>query len=288
MTDRLLRNLRSTAAALAAAVALSAVLAEETASAQINVTPPELRGVDIVERPDNRLPLEAKFTDDAGREVALGDYFKGERPVILQLGYNRCPMLCNLVLNGVFDGLKGVDWVPGEKFELLSVSVDPGESTGLARAKKEAYLADFERPGASLGVHFLTGAAEQSKAVADAVGFSYRLQEDGEYAHAAAIFLITPDGRVSRYMYGTRFEPSDLRMALLEASEGRIGTTLDRFILWCHVYDPNASGYVLQARRIMTIGGFVTVVALAAGLAMFWRADFKRRRSAAAAPAVAN
>lgn len=288
MIDRLLRNLRPTAAALAAAVALSAVLAEETASAQINITPPELRGVDIVERPDNRLPLEAKFTDDAGREVALGDYFKGDRPVILQLGYNRCPMLCNLVLNGVFDGLKGVDWVPGEKFELLSVSVDPGESTGLARAKKEAYLADFERPGASRGVHFLTGAAEQSQAVADAVGFSYRLQEDGEYAHAAAIFLITPDGRVSRYMYGTRFEPSDLRMALLEASEGRIGTTLDRFILWCHVYDPNASGYVLQARRIMTIGGFVTVVALAAGLAMFWRADFKRRRSAAAAPAVAN
>lgn len=288
MTTRLLRSLRPSAAALAAAVALSAGLAADDASAQINVTPPELRGIDILERPDNRLPLEASFTDDEGRAITLGQYFGGEKPVILQIGYNRCPMLCNLVLNGVFDGLKGVDWIPGEKFELVSVSIDPAESTGLAHAKKEAYLAEFERPGASRGVHFLTGPAESSKAVADAVGFTYRRQEDGEYAHAAAIFLITPDGRVSRYMYGTRFEPTDLRMALLEASEGRIGTTLDRFILWCHIYDPNASGYVLQARRIMTLGGAVTVVAVLAGLAMFWRADIKRRRSAGAAPATAN
>ncbi|MFZ9881579.1 MAG: SCO family protein, partial [Phycisphaerales bacterium] len=175
--------------------------------------------------------------------------------------------------------LKGVEWMPGEEFEVLSLSIDPTEGAGLARAKKESYLAEFDRPGASRGVHFLTGAETMSRAVADTVGFTYRKQDNGDYAHAAAIYLITPDGRISRYMYGTKFEPADLRMGLLEASEGRIGTTLDRFILWCHIYDPNARGYVLQARRVMSIGGLVTVLALAGGLAMFWRADLRKKKN---------
>jgi protein SCO1/2 len=250
------------------------------AVAQINTgVPKELEGIDIIEKPDGRLPLEAKFVDDQGREIRLADYFTGERPIVLQLGYNRCPMLCNLVLNGTFDALKEIDWVPGEQYELLSVSVDPTETAALAKAKKESYLAEFERPGAGKGVHFLTGAELMSRAVADSVGFSYRLQEDGEYSHAAVIMLITPDGRVSRYMYCARFEPKDLRMALIEAGEGRIGTTLERFILWCHMYDPNARGYVLQARRVMSIGGAVTVVVLAIGLGLFWRAEIRKNKT---------
>ena len=116
-----------------------------------------------------------------------------------------------------------------------------------------------------------------SKSVADAVGFQYRRQEDGEFAHAAVLVLITPDGRISRYMYGTKFESSDLRMGLLEASQGNIGTTIDRFILWCHIYDANARGYVLQARRIMSIGGAVTVLFLAIGLGVLWRTDLKKK-----------
>jgi protein SCO1/2 len=273
--------IRQTRAALAAAFVASMALVcmTSTAHAQLNLgVPEELKGVDIIENLDAQLPLDARFVDDAGRQVSLRDYFDGKRPVLLQLGYNRCPMLCSLVLNGTFDGLKGVDWTPGNEFELVSVSIDPTETAMLAKAKKESYLADFDRAGAAPGVHFLTGTEVMSKAVADAVGFQYKRQPDGEYAHAAAIFLIKPDGKISRYMYGAKFEPKDLRMGLLEASQGRIGTTLDRFILWCHIYDPDARGYVLQARKVMTIGGAVTLVALGLGLGAFWRTELRKKR----------
>jgi protein SCO1/2 len=273
--------IRQTRAALAAAFVASMALVSmtPTAHAQLNLgVPEELKGVDIIENLDAQLPLDARFVDDAGRQVSLRDYFDGKRPVLLQLGYNRCPMLCSLVLNGTFDGLKGVDWTPGNEFELVSVSIDPTETAMLAKAKKESYLADFDRAGAAPGVHFLTGTEVMSKAVADAVGFQYKRQPDGEYAHAAAIFLIKPDGKISRYMYGAKFEPKDLRMGLLEASQGRIGTTLDRFILWCHIYDPDARGYVLQARKVMTIGGAVTLVALGLGLGAFWRTELRKKR----------
>ncbi|MEY2981318.1 MAG: hypothetical protein RL562_1545 [Planctomycetota bacterium] len=270
---------RTIASALRALAASAVAWAAGTATAQLNLgVPEELKGIDIVENLDGSLPLDTVFTDDAGREVRLGDYFKGERPVLLQLGYNKCPMLCNLVLNGVFDGLQGVDWMPGKEFEVVAISIDPTETAMLAKAKKEAYLAEFDRPGAGLGVHFLTGAEIMSRLVADTVGFTFRRQDDGDYAHAAAIYLITPDGRISRYMYGTRFEAADLRMGLLEASEGRIGSTLDKFILWCHIYDPDARGYVLQARRVMSIGGLATLLVLGGGLAAFWRMEIRRKK----------
>ena len=273
----------STIAATAAALSVGL-----HASAQLNLgVPEELKGIDITEHLNEPLPLDARFNDDAGNPVTLRDYFRGDRPVILQLGYNKCPMLCNLVLNGAFDGLKGVDWMPGKEFEVVAISIDPTETPALAHAKKESYLAEFERPGANLGVHFLTGSEIMSKSVADAVGFAFRRQENGDYAHAAVLMLCTPEGRISRYMYGTKFESSDLRMGLLEASQGKIGTTLDKFILWCHIYDANARGYVLQARRVMSIGGLVTMLVLAVGLGMFWRSELKKKQSASAANAAA-
>jgi protein SCO1/2 len=272
------------AATAAAAIALPGLVA----TGQVNIAPKELEGIDVLEKLDNSLPLEARFLDDSGRAVTLGQYFTGKKPVLLQIGYNKCPMLCNLVLNGAFDGLKGVDWNPGKEYEVISVSVDPTEAPALAKAKKESYLAEFERPGAGIGVHFLTGDELMSKAVADSVGFQFRRQENGDYSHAAVLILVKPDGKVSRYMYGTKFEPKDLRFALLEASEGRIGSTLDKFILWCHMYDPSARGYVLQARRVMSLGGAVTLVVLAAGLGLFWRAELKKKKDAATDVAAAN
>jgi len=171
---------------------------------------------------------------------------------------------------------------------VLSVSIDPTETPMLAKAKKESYLAEFERPGAGKGVHFLTGDELMSKALADSVGFKFRLQENGEYSHAAVLILLTPEGKVSRYMYGTKFEPKDLRFGLLEASQGRIGSTLDRFILWCHMYDPSARGYVLQARRVMSLGGAVTLVVLAVGLGLFWRAELRKKKDAVTDVTAAN
>lgn len=255
------------------------------ASAQLNRdVPVELRGVDIIEKPDAKLPLDLPFTDEEGNSVTLGDYFKPaadgtKRPVILQLGYLKCPMLCNLVLNGAIDALHDVDWNAGETFQLVSVSINPAETHQLAKLKRDGYVLEYNRPGAVHGFHFLTGPATSSHTLADAVGFGFRDQGGGEFSHAAALFVITPDGRVSRYLYGTKFEPRDLRFALLEASEGKIGTTLDRFILWCHMYDPEAKGYVLFARRLMQLGGAVTLATLALGLGWFWLGEVRRRRS---------
>ncbi|MAC18484.1 MAG: SCO family protein [Phycisphaerae bacterium] len=236
--------------------------------------PAELEGVDIIEHLDERLPLDLEFVDENGRDVRLGDLIDGSRPVILQMGYFRCPMLCDLVLNAAMDGLAGVDDLDaGTDFDLISVSVNPQEGPEIAILKEKGYLLEYDRPGASRGFHFLTGSGKNSKALADAVGFGYRLQEDGEFAHAAALFVITPDGRISRYLYGVDFDPQTLRFAIMEGGEGRIGSTLQRFILWCHVYDPESGSYQLFAFRVMQLGGFVTVLLMIVGLGLLWLRD---------------
>ena len=261
-----------------------------SASGQLINTPvpKELQGVDIIEKQNNQLPLDAIFTDESGNEVRLGDFFKGGkeaggpdagvRPVILQIGYYKCPMLCGLVLNGLVDGLKNVDWNAGETFEVVAITVNPKETPELAKIKRDGYLLEYNRPGGVQGFHFLTGPASSSHAVADAVGFQFREQENGEIAHAAAIFLITPDGRVSRYLYGAKFSAKDLKFGLMEAGEGKVGSTLERFILWCHMYDPDAQGYVLFAQRLMTIGGAVTLVVIVGVLGWFWFQEWRRRK----------
>lgn len=261
------------------AVSANQVLAQEAGSGEFTEDlPEELVGVDIVEHLDETLPLDLVFTDEDGERIKLGDIIDGERPTILQIGYFKCPMLCNLVLNEAMDGLAGVDDLSaGTDFDLVAVSINPNEGHELARVKKEGYLLEYARPGASRGFHFLTGSAENTKALADAVGFQYRLQDDGEYAHAAALFVITPDGRISRYLYGVRYEPATLRFALMEGAEGRIGSTLERFILWCHVYDPDSGSYHLLAFRVMQLGGLATVFVMVVGVGLLWLRD--RRRS---------
>jgi protein SCO1/2 len=259
---------------------MSLGLAADVALGQADPAIPDvLVGVDIVENVNAQLPLDVKFLDQSGNEIELGDLFTGERPVILQLGYLKCPQLCNLVLNEMTETLRGLDWTTGQEFDVLSISINPDESPELAAAKRTSYILMYERRQSGKGWHFLTGPAESSRAVADAVGFRYRLQPDGEYAHAAGLFVITPDGRVSRYLYGASYEPRTMRFALLEASNGRIGSTLDRFILWCHVYDPDSRSYVLLAVRLMQIGGVVTLLVIGVGLAWLWRSDRKRSRT---------
>lgn len=267
---------------LACALIAVAALSGRAVAQPADQVPAELEGVDIVEKLGARLPLDLPFVDDQGNAIRLGDLFDGERPVILQLGYYKCPMLCGLVLNEMVKGLKGVDFNAGESFRVVSVSVNPNETYELAEIKKKGYLLEYGRPGASKGWHFLVGKEEDSRALADAVGFKYRfVPSTGEYAHAAALFICTPDGRLSRVLYGVRFEPNDIRLATLEASEGRIGSTLDRIILWCHIYDPNAQGYVLFAFRVMQLAGLFTVVLLGAGLGALWYRDLRSRRRAA-------
>ena len=237
--------------------------------------PHELEGVDIVENINAELPLDASFIDESGNEIVLGDLFTGERPVLLQMGYFKCPQLCNLVLNEMTDTLRKLNWTTGKEFDVVAISINPEETAELAAAKRTSYVLMYDRRQSGKGWHFLTGPAESSQAVADSIGFRYRLQPDGEYAHAAGLFVVTPDGRLSRYLYGATHDPGTMRLALLEAGEGRIGSTLDRFILWCHVYDPDSRSYVLVAIRLMQIGGAITLVILAVGLGWMWASDRK-------------
>lgn len=241
---------------------------------------PELEGVTIVEKLNAQVPLDTVLVDDAGRTVTLRDVIPAERPVILQLGYMRCPQLCSLVMNALVRSLRDVDWTVGKEFDVICLSINPEEKADLAAAKKAGYVAEYGRGNTGSGWHFMTGEAANVHRIADSVGFEYRLQPDGEYSHAAAVFMVTPSGRLSRVLYGVKYEPANVRMGLLEAAEGRIGSTMDRIILWCHIYDASAGGYVLFAFRMMQIGGAITVLVMGGGLGWFWWRENLRRRLA--------
>lgn len=239
---------------------------------------PELSGVGITEHLGESIPLDLRFTNEEGQQVTLGKYFGDGKPVILNLVYYECPMLCNLVLNGMTAGVRGMEWIPGEKFEMVAVSINPRETSQLAAAKKQNYLSELGKPGADAGWHFLVGDSSQSAALAQALGFGYRYDEEQkEYAHAAAAFVLMPDGTISRYLYGIEFNPRDLKLALLEATDGKIGSTLDKLILYCFHYDPQAKGYVLFATNVMRIGGAICALALGIFVAILWRSERKNR-----------
>ncbi len=244
----------------------------------------ELMGIDIIEHLGDSLPLNLSFVDDDGNEVTLSDYFKGDKPVLLTLGYYECPMLCNLVFNGVSEGIKELGWVPGEKYEVVSVSIDPLETFELAANKKANYIKFLEMPEAAAGWHFLVTESENAKTLADAIGFKYYYVEDrDEYAHAAAAYLISPDGVISRYLYGIQYTGINLKLGLLEASEGKIGSTMDKILLYCFRYDPDAKGYVLFAQNAMKVGGVATVILIALLVGSLYLKERLKARSETAA-----
>ena len=240
---------------------------------------PETKGVGITEHLGAKVPTDLQFTDDLGKTVTLGDYFRDGKPVVLNLVYYQCPMLCNLVLNGVTTSAKQVDWMPGEEYRLVTISINPRETYDLAAAKKASYLHELDRPGSENGWSFLVGDSTQSKALADALGWGYYdAKESQEYVHTAAPVVLPPSGTGSRDLYGIAEEPRDLRRALLEASEGKMGSTLDRLILYCFHYDPEARGYVLFAQNVMKLGGGVAAVLLGVLLLTLWRRERVSRR----------
>jgi protein SCO1/2 len=256
----------------AAAVLLVLTVAMPAVAQRKEPLPKDLEGVGITEHPGAKLPLDLEFTDDNGRTVRLAQYFSGNRPVVLTLGYFRCPMLCTLVLNSLVDGLKDLPWTPGREFEIVTVSIDPTETATLARLKKQNYLTDYGRPGAANGWHFLTGREENIRKLADAVGFGYRyVPERGEYAHSAAIFVVTPDGRMAKVLYGVMYQPKTIRLALTEAGQGKVGTTTDQLLLYCFHYDAQEGRYVLAASNLMRLGGATTALVVGLWLAVSWR-----------------
>ena len=241
--------------------------------------PQALEEVGVSEHLDAKLPMDLEFRDENGDSVTLGQFFDGERPVILTLNYYRCPMLCGLMLNGMVDGLEQMQWTPGDQFEIVTVSINPLETPALAREKKQNYLKRLGRPSAASGWHFLTGNEPEIQRLAETVGFSYTYDpEQQQYAHPAVMFVCTPDGHVSRYLYGIEYPSKRLKLALLEASEGKIGSTLDQIVLYCYHYDPSNRRYSPVAMNIMRVGGGAAASVLAVALGLFWFAEWRKRK----------
>ena len=229
-----------------------------------------LDGVGITEHLDERIPLDLVFTDEYGYDVTLSKYFDGEKPIIITLNYYRCPMLCSLTLNGLTAGLEQMEWSLGDKFDVVTVSINPKEGAELAMTNKMGYLDHYNREGSEKGWHFLTGKQESITKLADALGFGYVFDsKTGEFLHTASIMFMTPDGRISKYMNDVQFRGQDLRFALIEASEGRIGTAIDRLLLFnCFQYDPESNSYTPTAWKLMRSGAVLMLIVLGGGLAV--------------------
>jgi protein SCO1/2 len=244
----------------------------------VQENPKDLLNIDVVEHLSDTIPLDLHFTDDNGRPAVLSQYFHQGKPVVLILGYYSCPMLCNLVMNGVSDVVKKLDWLPGKEFQIVSVSIDPTETDVLAKAKKANYLKAIGKPEIDNGWMYLTGSEDQSRALAEAVGFKYYyVPQRKEYAHPAVLVILTENGVISRYLYGIEYKEFDMRMALLEASKGKVGGTLDRIILYCYHYDPEAGSYTVFAGNIMKIGGALTLLIMAALLSWLWLKEHRKK-----------
>ena len=234
--------------------------------------PPQLEGVGVTEQLGHKVDLNLTFVDESARVVKLGDFFHSGRPVILDLVYYSCPMLCTLVLNGQAAAVGKLPWTPGQEYEIVTISIDPTETPELARQKKAAYVEQLGRGGA--GWHFLTDLDGHVKQLAQQVGWHYKYDDKiRQYAHQAAIMILAPDGEVSRYLYGIEFEPRDLRLSLTEASKGKFTLSLDRLLLFCYHYDPEARSYVLFATNLMRWAGVLIVSVMAFVLWRLWRRE---------------
>lgn len=264
----------------ALSILVAAILALSTlvrpAAARDTEVPKELAGIDIEDRRGAWVPKDLVLKDADGNAVRVGDYLDDKRPLVLVLAYFDCPMLCSLVINSVLKEMKALRWTAGEEYRVLVVSFDPRDTPEAAKAKRTNYLGAYGRPVERRGFDFDVGDEKTVKALADAVGFHYRWDEaQKQFAHAAGAFVITPDGRVSRTLYG--LEMPDMKLSLLEASEGKIGNVVERALLFCFHYDPDAKGYKLATIRLVKASGVLTLAFLGAWLFGFWRSERRAR-----------
>jgi protein SCO1 len=230
--------------------------------------PAAYRNVGVDEHLNAALPLDLQFFDEHAQHVTLGQFFHPDRPVLLQLGYLQCPMLCDQVSRGLVDSAKNVGLDIGKDFDFVFVSIDPTDSPDIAQLKKDSYVKEYGKPDSAGGFHFLVGRQAQIEQLAAAVGFRYQPAPNGQFAHPAVAMVITPDGKISRYLYGLTFPQQTLRLSLVEASQGKIGTSIDQILLICLHWDPTTGKYSWAAMTLMRIGGIVTLIVL--GGAVFW------------------
>ena len=281
------------ASVVTAALAVSPALAQQ--SPPLSVPPPGkaateqiplLKEVGIDQKLDAQIPLDLEFSDEQGQPVKLGQFF-GARPVVMALVYYECPMLCTQVLNGFAGSLQGMSFTVGQEFEVLVVSFDPGETPAMAAERKREFVRRYIRDAREANIHFLTGREASIKALTNAVGFRYTYDAAiDQYAHPAAITVLTPQGHVSRYLYGIEFAPRDLKLALVEASAGRVGTFVEQAMLFCYHYDPETGKYGLVIMNFVRAAGALTVLLMAGWIVLSLRRD--RRQANADSRAAAT
>jgi protein SCO1 len=265
-----LRNTTKVALALGALALLATPVRAQTESGDL---PGPLREVGFEQRLGEELPLDTVFRDETGQEVRLGDFFT-DRPVVLALVYFECPMLCQMILDGLVSSLDILTFTPGNEYEVVVVSFDPREDHVVAAAKKRNYMTQFGRPGTEAAFHFLTGEPASIDALTQAVGFSYVYDaEKDEFAHASGITVVTGEGRISRYLFGIEYPPKDLRLALVESAQMKIGSAVDQLLLFCYNYDPTTGKYGAATMRLVQAGGVVTVLALLSFIVLARRRD---------------
>jgi len=249
-----------------------------------NTPVPILQQVGIDQRIGQKIPLDLTFRDETGRSVPLRNYFS-KRPVLLTLVYYQCPMLCSEVLNGVVGGLLPMKLNMGRDFDIVTISFDPRDTPVVASEKRETYLRRYGRTGADKGWHFLTGETPAIEALTKTVGFRYAWDSTiQQYAHASGIMVLTPDGRLSRYLYGIEYTPKDLRLALVESSEGKLGSVVDQVVLYCYHYDPATGKYGTVVTNMLRLGGALTLLILGGYLAMAWQRESRLKTAEALVP----
>jgi len=266
----------------AARVVLALALLATSAWAQMNngvmsppanTRPPRLQNVGIEQHLDEQIPPDLTFRDEAGKTVKLGDYF-GHKPLILNLVYYNCTMLCGEALAGLASAMRLVKFDVGNEFDVVTVSFDPRETPEMAAAKKKDYVGRYGRPNAAAGWHFLTGQPDSINALTKAVGFQYQYDaKTNQFAHATAIMVLTPQGHISRYFYGVDFPPKDLRMGLVEASQGKIGNAVDAVLLYCYHYNPETGKYGAMVANILRLAAAATILFMGTFLFILWRMD---------------
>lgn len=254
-----------------AILAISLFLHPLLGFAQLNKQKPSnLEDVGVTERLGENIPLNLKFANAEGDSVSLKDLFNKDKPVLLNPVYYECPQLCSMVKEAIYKGVNDLKWSPGTEYDIVTFSFDPNEGPTLAAENKEQYVNKLNRKNAENGWHFLTGSKQNIKTLTEAVGFDFRKLQNGQYAHGAAIMFLSPQGKITRYLYGIKFDEFNMRNALYEAADGNIGSAAEQVLLYCYQYDADSNSYVPVAWRIMQVGGFATMIILGIFLGFMW------------------
>lgn len=250
------------------------VLAQADQERPTSDLPGVLRGVGVDEQLGSLLPAEASFLNSEGQEVTLGDYLNQDRPVLINFIYHNCPMLCSIALEALGQTLSDMEWTPGEEFDVISVSFGAGETPEMAARAKERMITKLGREEAADGWHFLVGDSTNIQLLTQSVGYSFKwVAQTQEYAHPAVLVFAGEDGTVTRYLHGLDLPADDVRKALVEASEGKVGSAVDQILMFCYQYDPDSNSYVIHATNLMKLGGMFTLMVIGIGLFVFWRKE---------------